>query len=432
VKNILLSGGRVIDPAQDLDEVGDLLIEEGRVKEIGRINPQADWEVTDCTGLVVAPGFIDMHVHLREPGREDKETILTGSQAAAAGGFTSVACMPNTQPVNDNEAITRFILERAATAGLVNVFPVGAITKGSRGEELAEIGLMFKAGIVAVSDDGHPVQNNQTMRRAMEYASIFDLPVIDHCEDRFLAAGGFVNEGAVSTRLGLRSMSRAAEELHVCRDIILSRVTKSRVHIAHVSARESLHWIREGKRQGVAVTCETAPHYFLLHEEHVRGYNTNMKMNPPLREEADVEAMLEALADGTIDCIATDHAPHTSMEKDTTFEEAANGIIGMETAIPLAWQRLVRGDIIPISRFVELYSTNPARILRLERGSLKRGAVADVTVIDPERQVSVDVNRFKSKSRNCPFHGWTLQGWPVLTMVGGRIVHKIADCGTVA
>jgi dihydroorotase len=424
VKNILLGGGRVVDPAQGLDQAADLLLEDGKVKEIGRIDSQADWEFIDCSGLVVTPGFIDMHVHLREPGREDKETILTGSQAAAAGGFTSVACMPNTSPVNDNEAITRYILERAASAGLVNVFPVGAITKGSRGEELAEIGLMLRAGIVAVSDDGQPVQNNQTMRRALEYASIFDLPVIDHCEDRFLAAGGFANESAVSTRLGLRAMSRAAEELHVCRDIILSRITKSRVHIAHVSARESLHWIREGKRQGVAVTCETAPHYFLLHDEHLRGFNTNMKMNPPLRERPDVEAMLEALADGTIDCIATDHAPHTSLEKDTTFEEAANGIIGMESAIPLAWDRLVRSGVVSVSRLVALVSSNPARILRLERGSLKKGAVADVTVIDPEREITIDVNKFKSKSRNCPFHGWTLHGCPVATIVGGRIVHR--------
>jgi dihydroorotase len=416
-----------VDPGQGLDQRADLLIEDGRVKEVGSIGSQADWEVIDCSRFVLAPGFIDMHVHLREPGREDKETILTGSQAAAAGGFTSIACMPNTQPVNDSEAITSFILERAASAGLVNVFPVGAITKGSRGEELAEIGLMYRSGIVAVSDDGQPVQNNQTMRRALEYASIFDLPVIDHCEDRFLAAGGFVNEGAVATRLGLRAMSRAAEELHVCRDIILSRITKSRVHIAHVSARESLRWIREGKRQGVSVTCETAPHYFLLHDGHVRGYNTNMKMNPPLREEADVEAMLEALADGTIDCIATDHAPHTSLEKDTTFEEAANGIIGMESAIPLAWDRLVRAGVVSVSRLVELFSTNPARILRLERGDLKKGAVADVTVIDPEREITIDVNQFKSKARNCPFHGWTLRGVPVVTIVGGRVVHRTAD-----
>ena len=297
---ILIQGGKIIDPSQGLAKKADLLIEKGRVKGIGKISPQKSWDTVDAKGCLVSPGLIDMHVHLREPGREDKETIETGSRAAVAGGFTSIACMPNTSPVNDCEAITRFIVEKSRAVKLANVFPVGAITKGSDGEELAEIGEMVKAGAVAFSDDGRPVQNNQIMRRAMEYAKIFDVPVLDHCEDCHLAARGCMNESFISTELGLRGINSVAEEIQVVRDMILARLTGARVHICHISARESLHWVREGKRQGVRITCEVAPHHFTLTDEAVRSYDTNLKMNPPLRSRADVAAMLEGLADGTI------------------------------------------------------------------------------------------------------------------------------------
>ena len=422
--SLLLRGGRVVDPSQDLDRRADLLLEDGKVVAVGNLAAGKGHEVIDVAGCVVTPGFVDMHVHLREPGREDKETILTGSRAAAAGGFTSIVCMPNTTPVNDNAAITRFILERAAEAGLVNVYPTGAITLGSQGEQLAEIGEMHAAGIVAVTDDGRPVQNSQVMRRAMEYARIFDIPVMDHCEDLFLAAGGCMNEGQASTRLGLRGMSRAAEELHVVRDIILSRITGGRVHILHLSTRESLDQVRAAKAQGIRVTCEVLPHHFTLTDDDIQDFDTDFKMMPPLRERADVEAMLEGLADGSIDCLATDHAPHTRLDKEEPFEEAASGVIGMETAIPICWEHLVRAGVVPVPRLVELFSLNPSRILKLGKGTLAEGADADVTVIDPDRRQVVDPSRFRSKGRNCPFRGWELRGAPVLTVVGGRVVHR--------
>jgi len=424
---LLLQGGSVVDPSQKLEKRLDLLVEKGRVAALGKIKPKKSWEVVDVSKCVVAPGFIDMHVHLREPGREDKETILSGSQAAAAGGFTSIACMPNTEPVNDSEAITRFILERAGRTGLVNVFPAGAITKGLEGKELAEIGEMVKAGVVAITDDGNPVENNQIMRRALEYAKIFDVPVVDHCEDRHLAAAGHMNESGVSTRLGVRGISRAAEELDVVRDTILSRITGGRVHIAHISTQESVAWVGQAKKQGIAITCEVTPHHFTLSDTDITNYDTNFKMYPPLRTASDVKAMLKGLSDGTIDCIATDHAPHTRLEKEMTFEEAANGIIGMETAVPLAWEFLIRRKIVSVSRLVELFSTNPDRILKLGRGTLKEGAIADVTVIDPDCEIIVDVKKFRSKSRNSPFHGWRLQGAPVMTIVRGRIIFRHED-----
>ncbi|TDI11062.1 MAG: dihydroorotase [Acidobacteria bacterium] len=421
---LLLQGGTVVDPSQKLEKRLDLLVEKGRVAALGKIKPKKSWEVVDVSKCVVAPGFIDMHVHLREPGREDKETILSGSQAAAAGGFTSIACMPNTEPVNDSEAITRFILERAGRAGLVNVFPAGAITKGLEGKELAEIGEMVKAGVVAITDDGNPVENNQIMRRALEYSKIFDVPVVDHCEDRDLAAAGHLNESGVSTRLGVRGISRAAEELDVARDTILSRITGGRVHIAHISTQESVAWVRQAKKQGIAITCEVTPHHFTLTDTDITNYDTHFKMYPPLRTASDVKAMLKGLSDGTIDCIATDHAPHTRLEKEMTFEEAANGIIGMETAVSLAWEFLIRRKIVSVSRLVELFSTNPDRILKLGRGTLKEGAIADITVIDPDCEIIVDVKKFRSKSRNCPFHGWRLQGAPFMTIVRGRIIFR--------
>ena len=420
---LLLRGGTIVDPVQGLEKRADLLVEKGKVARLGRIRGKKSWKVVDASGWIVAPGFVDMHVHLREPGREDKETILTGSQAAAAGGMTSIVCMPNTQPVNDSEAITRFILERAREAGLVNVFPAGAITKGSLGQELAEIGEMVKAGVVAITDDGKPVESNQLMRRALEYAKIFDIPVVDHCEDTSLAADGAMNESRVSTRLGLRGISRVAEELQVARDIMLSRITGGRVHIAHLSTKESLACVRQAKKEGLSVTCEVAPHHFTLTDEDIKRYDTNFKMYPPLRTREDVKALLKGLADGSVDCIATDHAPHTRLEKEVTFEEAATGVIGIETAIPLAWETLVRSNVISVSRLVELFSVNPNRILKLGRGTLREGAIADLTLIDPDREILVDTSQFKSKGRNCPFHGWTLHGVAVMTVVGGKIVH---------
>ncbi|MEE8348820.1 MAG: dihydroorotase [Acidobacteriota bacterium] len=421
---MLLKGGTVVDPSQKMEGKLDLLVEKGKIARIGKIQAKKTWKVIDAKGLFVCPGFIDMHVHLREPGREDKETILSGCRAAAAGGFSSIACMPNTDPVNDSAAITRFIVERARQAALVNVFPAGAITKGLKGQELAEIGEMVNAGAVAITDDGHPVENNQMMRRALEYAKIFDLVVIDHCEDRQLAAGGHMNEGAVSTRLGLHGVSRAAEELDVARDMILGRITEGRIHIAHLSTLESLFWVRQAKRQGVQMTCEVTPHHFILTDADIKDYDTSFKMYPPLRTQSDVKSILKGLSDGTIDCIATDHAPHTRLEKETPFQEAANGVIGMETAVPLAWEFLVRREVVSISRLVELFSVNPNRILKLGRGTLEEGAIADITVIDPDQEIVVDVNQFRSKSRNCPFDGWKMSGVPVMTVVRGKIVYQ--------
>jgi dihydroorotase len=421
---LLIRGGTVVDPSQNLTKRTDLLVEKGKVVRLGRIQAKKSWKMVDASGCIVAPGFVDMHVHLREPGREDKETILTGSRAAAAGGFTSIMCMPDTEPVNDNEAVTQFILERARRAGLVNVFPAGAITKESGGTELAEVGVMVRAGIVAITDDAKPVKNNQIMRRALEYAKIFDILVIDHCQEPFLMAEGHMNESAVSTRLGLRGMSRAAEEVDVARDIILSRITGARLHIAHISTQESLDWVRQAKKRGTRVSCEVTPHHFTLSDEDIQNYETNFKVDPPLRTSKDVQAMLKGLSDGTVDCIATDHAPQTVLDKETTFEEAAPGIIGMETAIPLSWEFLVHRDRISITRLVELFSTNPNRILKLGRGTLKEGAIADISIIDPDCEIIVDVSKFRSKSRNCPFDGWKLRGVPVTTIVKGRIVHQ--------
>jgi dihydroorotase len=376
--------------------------------------------VYDLAGKWVVPGLIDMHVHLREPGQEYKETIATGTRAAAAGGFTAVAAMPNTNPINDNQAVTRFILAKAAEAGFARVYPVGAISRGSKGEHLAEFGELRQAGAVAVTDDGLPVGNSQLMRRALEYAGDHDLLVISHAEELSLSHSGAMNDGALATRLGLQGIPHVAEEIMVYRDLALAELTRRPIHIAHVSTRESLALIRRAKEKGVAVTAETAPHYFTLTEMAVDGYNTLAKMNPPLRTEADVVAVREALRDGTLDAIATDHAPHGEIDKEREFDLAANGIIGLETAVPLTL-RLVREGELEVRRMVELLSVNPARILGVEGGTLSVGTPADITVIDPEKRFVFTEESILSKSKNSPFLGWELQGKAVMTILAGRI-----------
>ncbi len=420
---LILRQGRIIDPSQQLDKVADLGIDEGRVAEIAqRIRKKGRKEI-DARGLLVFPGFIDMHVHLREPGREDSETIETGTNAAARGGYTGIACMPNTQPVNDCEAVTSFILERAREVSKIAVYPVGAITKGSQGKTLAEIGEMYRSGIVAISDDGHPVQDNQVMRRAMEYSRLFGLPVIDHCEDKELAGGGVMHEGYYSTLLGLRGMNPAAEELHVVRDVILAQQTGAQVHIAHLSTRRSLAAVvRARKEDGTSITCEATPHHLLLTDAEVSSYDTNTKINPPLRSQGDVDALVKAAASGDIDAIATDHAPHNINDKMLEFDRAPFGIVGLETAVSLIYDRFVRTGVFTLERFVRLFSTNPARILKLERGTLAKGCWADIMLLDPDLVCEVRSSEFCSRSRNTPFEGWKLRGGPVMTIVKGKVV----------
>ena len=416
-----IKNGRIIDPANKIDGIADLLVIDGRIAEPGQPIPAGIQEI-DAQGCWVVPGLIDMHVHLREPGEEYKEDILSGARAAASGGFTGVACMPNTKPVNDCAAVTALILDRAAEAA-VRVYPVGAISQGSEGHQLAEFGEMQAAGIVAVTDDGRPVRDSQLMRRALEYASDFGLTVISHSEEAALSTG-VMNEGPVSTRLGLKGIPTAAESVMVYREIALAEFTGTKVHIAHVSTAMAIDLIRAAKARGVRVTAETAPHYFTLTDEAVLGYDTNTKMNPPLRSEADREAIKAALADGTLDAIATDHAPHSILEKELEFDAAANGIIGLETALPLALA-LVRDKVFDAQRLVALMAINPATILGIPGGTLSPGAAADITLIDPEREFVYSTDQVVSKSRNTPFLGWTLQGRAVLTMVGGGIRHTL-------
>ncbi len=416
-----IRNGRIIDPANKIDAIADLLVIDGRIAVPGQPIP-ADVQEIDAAGCWVVPGLIDMHVHLREPGEEYKEDILSGARAAASGGFTGVACMPNTKPVNDCAAVTALILARAAEAA-VRVYPVGAISQGSEGHQLAEFGEMQAAGIVAVTDDGRSVRDSQLMRRALEYASDFGLTVISHSEEAALSTG-VMNEGPVSTRLGLKGIPTAAESVMVYREIALAEFTGTKVHIAHVSTAMALDLIRGAKARGVRVTAETAPHYFTLTDEAVLGYDTNTKMNPPLRSEADRAAIKAALADGTLDAIATDHAPHSILEKELEFDAAANGIIGLETALPLALA-LIRDKVIDAQRLVELMAVNPAAILGIAGGTLSPGAAADVTLIDPEREFLYSIDQVVSKSRNTPFLGWKLQGRSVLTMVGGAVRHTL-------
>jgi dihydroorotase len=423
---LILRQGRIVDPSQKLNKIMDIGIDEGRVAEIApKIRKKGRKEI-DARGLIVFPGFIDMHVHLREPGREDAETIETGTNAAARGGFTAVACMPNTQPVNDSEAVTSFILEKAREVSKIAVYPIGAITKGSQGKTLAEIGEMYRTGIVAISDDGHAVQDSQVMRRAMEYSRLFNLPVIDHCEDKDLAAGGVMNEGFYSTRLGLRGMNPAAEEVQVVRDIVLARQTGAHVHIAHISARKSLEAVVRAKKEDkIAITCEVTPHHLVLTESQVAAYDTNTKMNPPLRSQDDVDALVQGIASGDIDVIATDHAPHNINDKMLEFDRAPFGIAGLETAVGVICDRFVRTGIISLERLAQLFSANPARILKLERGTLNKGSWADITVIDTELNWEVRSEEFCSRSRNTPFEGWKLHGGPVMTIVKGKVVWSL-------
>jgi dihydroorotase len=424
---LLIAGGHLIDPAENQNSGKDLLIEDGKVVGWLDQNEAApeDAEVFDASGMIVAPGFIDLHVHLREPGQEHKETIASGCAAAVAGGWTSVCPMPNTQPINDNAAITRYMIEQAERAGLANVFPVGAITKESSGNELAEMGEMKAAGAVAVSDDGRPVPNAGMMRRAMQYAKDFDLPVVDHCEDKSLSTGGVMHEGKLSLLLGLRGMPALAEEIDAVRDIIIAKETGAHIHIAHISSREAIDAVRRAKNEGINVTCEITPHHFTLTDKAVEGYDTNTKMSPPLRSDEHLEALLEAIKDGTIDAVATDHAPHHADEKALEYDSAPFGITGLETAIGLAFNELVHKGIIDLVRLVELCSTNPAKIFRLQnRGTLKAGSVADITILDPEFAWTYKNSDSRSKSRNTPFDNWHFTGAAVATIVGGKIVYR--------
>jgi dihydroorotase len=428
----LLKGGRVVDPAAGIDGEYDVLIEGGRIARVARDLPvDPDTRVVGVPrGFLVVPGLIDMHVHLREPGQEHKETIATGTASAVAGGFTAVACMPNTSPVNDTAGVTEFMLRRAAEAGLARVYPIGAVTRGQKGEQLADIAELHAAGCVAITDDGHPVATAMIMRRALEYTRMFDMPVIDHCEDQSLKADGVAHEGFHAASLGLRGIPGEAEGIMVARDVMLAGMTGGHVHIAHMSARSSIAAVRVGKERDIRVTCEVAPHHFVLTDESLERpikYDTNCKMNPPLREAADVEAMLTGITDGTVDAIATDHAPHAADEKQVEFDRAPFGIVGLETCVPLTLDRLVHRGLISIGRFVELLSVNPARILRRPGGTLAAGSLADVTILAPDARVTIRAAALRSKSKNTPFDGWDLRGAAAATIVGGRTVFTNPD-----
>ncbi len=433
---LLIKQGRIIDPANGVDMLGDVLVEAGKIVQIaGQIDlpsgKASDIEVIEAQGKLVVPGLIDMHVHLREPGLEAKETIATGTRAAARGGFTSVACMPNTKPVVDNQVVVEFIKARAAQTGVVNVFPIGNITKGSEGKEIAEIGDMFAAGVVALSDDGKPVPNSEVMRCAMEYAQMFPLTIISHCEDQALASDGVMHEGYWSTVLGLKGIPAAAEEVMVARDIILAELTGCAVHIAHVSTAGSVRLVKEAKARGVKVTAEAAPHHFTLTHAVVQDYDTNTKVNPPLRAEEDVAAIKQGLQEGTIEVIATDHAPHTPEEKDVEYMYAPFGIVGLETAVPLVLEQLVEPGLLSINEAIAKLTVNPARILGLQqnipgrnKGHLGPGADADITIIDPEATEILEAANMAGKSKNTPFLGRLLKGLPVVTIVGGKVVSR--------
>jgi dihydroorotase len=422
---LLIKNGRVIDPASGHDGVADVWIEDGVIKGVGPNLTATGADVFDATGLIVAPGFIDMHVHLREPGFEHAETIESGSRAAAAGGFTSICPMPNTKPVNDNATVTSYMIEKARRHAVVNVYPIGAITKGSLGEELAAIGSMKQAGAVAISDDGRPVMNARVMRRAMESARSLGMPVINHCEDLHLSAGGDMHEGAESVRLGLRGIPGCSEDVMVARDILLAEVTGARYHVAHISSRHSVEMVKFAKSRGLAVTAEATPHHLALADRDMKPYDSNYKMKPPLRAPRDVSAVLEGVANGAIDAIATDHAPHPGSEKMQEFESCPFGILGLETAIGVTLEQMVYPGSIGVARMVQLFTTGPARILGIDRGTLAKGAAGDVTIFSVDREWTYDVNKSFSKSRNSPFDGKSFKGGPVATVVAGEVVWRV-------
>ncbi len=427
-KSILIQGGRLVDPSQGLDTVGDLLIENGKVKAVGRIEMPVDKSipVLAAQGLVVTPGWIDMHTHLREPGASNKETILTGTQAAAAGGMTSIACMANTNPVNDSAFITAYIHQKAAADSVINVYPIGAITKGLKGEELAEIGSMYEAGISALSDDGKTVMNSYLMRKALDYSKKFDLAVISHAEDVNLKGKGVMNEGFNSARFGLRGIPRTSEDLIVARDILLAELTGARIHVAHLSTVGSVDLVRWAKKRGVRVTAEVTPHHLNLTDDAVANYDTNTKVAPPLREQRDVDAVREALADGTIDIVASDHAPHAIEDKLVEYDLAEFGMVGLETAFPLYYRMCLKNGVA-LSRLIASLTTEPAKVLGIPKGTLKVGADADVSIFDPEKTYRIDKLLFRSKSRNTPFEGWEVQGKVRYTIVAGRVVYNSED-----
>lgn len=422
MSQLLIRNGRVIDPASATDTVADILIQDGVIAAVEAGLTAADAEVFNASGLIVSPGFIDMHVHLREPGIEHAETIETGARAAAAGGFTSICCMPNTLPVNDNATVTSYIVERARKYAVTNVFPIGAITKNSAGEELAAIGSMKAAGVVAISDDGRPVMNARVMRRAMEFARSFDLPVIDHCEDLNLSAGGDMHEGFESVRLGLRGIPACSEDVMVARDILLAQLTGARFHVAHISTQNAMAMVAHAKRHALPVTCEATPHHFALTDAQMPPYDSNFKMKPPLRTACDAGAVVDGIVAGAVDAIATDHAPHPGSEKMQEFEKCPFGVIGLETALGLALEHLVHTGKIPLARLVALLTTGPARVLHLDRGTLAVGAPGDVTIFSTDLEWTYDVNQSFSKSRNSPFDGHTFRGGPVATIVDGAMV----------
>ncbi len=420
----LLKGARVIDPSQDTDTTSDVLIVDGRIAAVKDEIEISDAKVIDLSGMIVTPGLIDMHAHFRDPGYEYKEDIESGSMSAAAGGFTAVACMPNTNPPIDNAALVQYVKSKASKAGKIKLLPIGCVSKGQEGKEIAEMGDMAQAGAVAFSDDGKPIADSALMRKAMVYASMFDKVIIDHCEDPFLFEGGQINEGYISTLLGLAGIPAAAEEIMVARNILIAREMGTRVHIAHVSTEGSLKLIRQAKSEGVKVSCEVTPHHLTLTEKAVMGYDTNAKVNPPLRTQSDIDALLEGLKDGTIDAIATDHAPHHMDEKDMEFDKAAFGMVGLETALGVILTHIVKEGVLSLNAAIEKMTSGPAKVLGLDMGTLKIGAPADITVIDPNRVWTVDKNKFFSKGRNTPFDGWRLTGKAVLTMVDGRIVYS--------
>lgn len=420
---LLIKNGRVIDPANNIDAVLDVLVEDGKISQVAAKIDTTDAEIIDASGLLVTPGLIDIHTHLRDPGLEYKEDIISGTRAAAAGGVTSLTCMPNTSPVNDTLAITKYIIDKAKEEGSANVYPIACISKGMKGETLSEMGELKAAGCVGFSDDGRPVTNGELMRRAFEYADTFDAPIISHAEDLSLVGDGVMNDGPVATELGLKGIPWVAEDAATAREIMLAEFTGGRLHVCHVSTKGSIDLVRQAKARGVRVTCEVAPHHFTLTDEAVRGYNTNAKMNPPLRSQADVDAVRAGLSDGTVDAIATDHAPHHYDEKNVEFAVAMNGIVGLETLLPLSL-KLVEDGVIDLNRAISLMTNSPAQVIGIDRGTLSVGAVADITVIDPLLEWTLNAEELHSKSKNTPFDGWQLKGAALKTLLAGKIVFE--------